>query len=445
MGLLDTTCIDMWDSPTTELMPMNYKLFILAGLIAAILLVGVVRGDSIPGAICIGTGVENCDFETGDFTDWITLGGGYESVTEAAAYGGVYGADLHPADLSGSGYQMYTAAMLSTAFDANDIDGGLSFHYKVNRSGGTSGAQQLQIGISFNIGVDEYYYLLVDETAPAEGDWITYYISKEDLIAALPPGGTLSPTSRLSFLALTYRDDGVTTGYIDVWVDNIEVPLVDEPAPAAGSTLVLELIALCLLFLLASIWSEENVRFGYVLVPLAAAFFVWAGFLPFAYLTTIIPLMIFMGIFSFMRMQAKYKWGFAGTSGGILYKIVFFLIMIQMVIGYVNGMNMFATNSVITPDNQYTGYTLTSAQSVYGANSYGIDVVDVITNGLQMIWTSFKVLWSMLAAVFLIYPTLVTQFHVPADLSLLIQCGIYIIYGLELFNMVFKPFKAAEV
>jgi len=420
-------------------MLMNYKLIILTVLVATVLLVGVVKAD-----ICTG-GLPNCDFETGDFTDWSIWGGGYESVTEAAAYGGTYGADLHPAALSGSGYQMYTSAILSTPFDGNDIES-ISFQYKIESCGGTSGAQKFQVGIPITLGGDTMAYMLIDETMPAEGAWQTYYISKEDLVAAVDGIGGSLTTGSISFLAYTYRVGGADTGYIEVYVDNVEIPLAEEPAPtASSSTLVLELIALCLLFLLASIWSEENVRFGYVLVPLAAAFFVWAGFLPFAYLTTIIPLMIFMGIFSFMRMQAKYKWGFAGTSGGILYKIVFFLIMIQMVIGYVNGMNMFATPAVITPSNEYTGYTLTSAQSVYGANSYGIDVVDMITNGLQMIWTSFKVLWSMLAAVFMIYPTLVTQFHVPPDLSLLIQCGIYVIYGLELFNMIFKPFKAAEV
>lgn len=211
------------------------------------------------------------------------------------------------------------------------------------------------------------------------------------------------------------------------------------------STMILEVIALCFLFLLASIWSEENARFGYVLTALMAAFFWWAGFLPFAYLTTIIPLIIFMAVFSFMRMQLKFKWGFMGTNAGILYKVVFFLIMIQMVIGYVNGMGIFTQNSIITPNNTYTGYTLTSAQNVYGNTSYNMNVMDAISNGLQIVWMAFTVLWSMLSAVFFIYPVLVNDFHVPMDLSLVIQAGIYILYGLELFNMIYKPYKAAEV
>lgn len=290
-------------------------------------------------------------------------------------------------------------------------------------------------------------YVYTSETLCEDCSPSTYIISYDDGATWSDPVETeWSPRTLLSSVVLS--DDtiviigglGEVDGLNDVW----KFPPAAAPA-GYDSTFILEILALILLFLLASIFSEENVRFGYVLIPFVAAFFWWAGFLPFAYMTTIIPLMIFMGLFSFMRMQAKYKWGVGGTSGGILYKIVFFLIMIQMVIGYVNGMGMFATNSVVTPDNEYTQYTLTSAQSVYGANSFGIDVVDMVTNGIQIMWMSFKVLWTMLASVFFIYPTLVNQFHIPVELSVILQTGIYVIYGLELFNMIFKPFKAAEV
>jgi hypothetical protein len=212
-----------------------------------------------------------------------------------------------------------------------------------------------------------------------------------------------------------------------------------------SATLGLEIIALSFIFLLASIWSEENVRFGYVLVPLTAAFFWWAGFLPFGYLATVIPLLIFMGLIAFMRAQLKVKWGFFGTGGGILYKLVFFLIMVQMAIGYVNGMGLFNDSMAMTPSNDYTMYNITGAESQFGESSSTMSTIDMVSNGLELAWTMFRVLWSMLASVFFIYPTLVTAFGVPASLSLILQTGIYIIYALELINMVFKPSKSAEV
>jgi hypothetical protein len=212
-----------------------------------------------------------------------------------------------------------------------------------------------------------------------------------------------------------------------------------------SETLILEFIAVSFLFLLASVWSEENVRFGYVLVPLLAAFFWWAGMLPFAYLTTVIPLIIFMGVIGFMRGQLKYKWGVLGTGGGLLYKLVFYLIMIQMAIGYINGIGMFGDSFAATPSNEYTTYTLDSANDTFGDISSNLNAVDLITGGFQFVWSMFKILWSMIASVFLIYPTLVHTFGIPQSLSLVLQCGIYILYALELVNMVYKPYKVAEV
>jgi hypothetical protein len=115
----------------------------------------------------------------------------------------------------------------------------------------------------------------------------------------------------------------------------------------------------------------------------------------------------------------------------------------------VNGMNasgqLFGTNLAVTPSNEYTTYTLTAANQSFGQSSTGIDIVDAINNGLKIAWMMFKVIWGMFAAVFVVYPLLVDTFHIPANLSLLIQCGIYILYAAELFTMIFKPYKPVEI
>lgn len=210
-------------------------------------------------------------------------------------------------------------------------------------------------------------------------------------------------------------------------------------------TFILGILAMGFLFLLASIWGEENARFGYILVPLLAAFFWWAGFLPYAYLTTVIPLMVFMGAIAFMRSQLKFKWGVFGTSGGLLYKVVFYLIMIQLAIGYINGIGLFSGNFAPTPVNEYTTYDLAKANSTFASASYGIAAIDMVSQGLQLIWSMFGILWSMIASVFVIYPTLVNVFGIPPNLSIILQAGIYILYALELINMIYKPYKVAEV
>lgn len=203
-------------------------------------------------------------------------------------------------------------------------------------------------------------------------------------------------------------------------------------------------IALCVLFVISTIWSEDNVRYGYVLVPLMAAFFWWAGFLQFAYLGVVIPLILVMGVIAHLRAIGKFKFGIFGSNSGMLVKIVVFLIFLQMSIGFVNGMGIFTTAAVVNQTNEYTGYTLTSAEAAYAGQTTGLNVADAITNGWAMIWTAWTVIWGMLSAVFVIYPVLVNQFHVPVELSILLQCGIYILYGVTVFNMIFKPYQPVE-
>lgn len=203
--------------------------------------------------------------------------------------------------------------------------------------------------------------------------------------------------------------------------------------------------SMCMLFLVSTIWSEDNIRFGYVIVPALAGIFWIIGFIQFSYLGAIIPLLFLMGIISNLRAQLKYKYGVFGSSGGLLFKIVAFVIIMQMAIGYVNGMALFSGPYAPTPENEYTSYTLQKANETYGASSSGLDVVDAIANGLSIAWMMFKVIWSMISAIFFIYPILVSSFHIPADLSLLLQCGIYMLYGAELFTMIFKPYKPVEI
>jgi hypothetical protein len=199
-----------------------------------------------------------------------------------------------------------------------------------------------------------------------------------------------------------------------------------------------------LLFLLSTIWSEDNIHFGYILVPLLAAFFWWAGFLTFGYLSVLIPLILVMGVLAHLRAVGKYKMGMFGSNSGLLVKIVVFLIFIQMSIGFVNSIGMFDAPAIANQSNTYTGYTLTKASDVYAGQTTGLDIADAITNGWNMIWTAWVVMWGMLSAVFMIYPTLVTVFHIPGSISLVLQTGIYILYGITVFNMITKPYQAVE-
>lgn len=203
-------------------------------------------------------------------------------------------------------------------------------------------------------------------------------------------------------------------------------------------------IAICLLFLLSTIWSEDSVRYGYVIVPLMAAFFWWLGLLQYAYLGAIIPLILVMGVIAHLRAIGKYKFGIFGSNSGMLVKIVVFIIFVQVAIGFVNGLGMFSSPALVNQTNEYTTYTLTKASDVYTGQTTGLSIADAVTNGWNMIWTAWTVIWGMISAIFLIYPILVNQFHIPAPLSALLQVGVYILYATTVFTLIFKPYTSLE-
>lgn len=205
--------------------------------------------------------------------------------------------------------------------------------------------------------------------------------------------------------------------------------------------------AVALIFLISSIWSEENVRFGYVVVPIFAGIFWWIGWIQFAYLAAVIPILLFMGIFSYMRAQLKVKWGVFGSGSGILPKIIAFVVFLQFAVILVNGMMIFntATISNSAVNNTFTSYSIEKAQDVYGSSTANMNIIDVVTNGLTFVWTSFTVFWQIVFSFFQIYGTMVNVFHVPAAISAVISAGIYLLTAIEVFVLIFKPYRAPEV
>jgi hypothetical protein len=203
--------------------------------------------------------------------------------------------------------------------------------------------------------------------------------------------------------------------------------------------------ALSFLFLIANIWGEEHVRFGYILVPFMAAFFVYINWLTFSYLGTVIPIIIIAGILTFLRSHLRYKYGFMSGGGSLLWKIISFIVFMQFAIIFVNGLAIFNSNYVDNPSNEFTSYTLTKADAVYGSQTYNLDIADMMLNGLQILYTSLRVLWSMVQAFFLLYPTMVSQFHVPPQISLILTGGIYMLVAIEVFVLIYKPLRPPEV
>lgn len=214
------------------------------------------------------------------------------------------------------------------------------------------------------------------------------------------------------------------------------------------STLILQWFALALVFLVSSIWSENNVRFGYIITIFMAGFFWMIGWIQFPYLSTVIPMMMMLAILSYLRSHLKMKFGVFGSSGGLLFKIVVFVIFLQFALIFVNGLvtvGVFDQQFAPNPSSEFQSYTISNAETVYKSSTTDVNVVDAVWNGMGLVWTQWIVLWNMVFGFFSIYNTMVTIFKVPAAVSVLLSAGVYILTAIEVFVLVFKPYRAPEV
>lgn len=205
-------------------------------------------------------------------------------------------------------------------------------------------------------------------------------------------------------------------------------------------------IALAILFVIANIWGEDNVRFGYILVPFMAGFFTWVKWLSFTYLGTIIPIVIAMGIVTFLRAHLRNKYGVFGSGGSLIWKIVVFVMFIQFAIVFVNGLAIFNTNYADTPSDAETSglYSISSANTVYGQQTYDFNPIDAISGGITVVWTSFRVLWSLVLGFFTLYPSLIANFSISPVVSALLSAGVYFLTAFEVFALIYKPYGKPE-
>jgi len=118
--------------------------------------------------------------------------------------------------------------------------------------------------------------------------------------------------------------------------------------------------------------------------------------------------------------------------------------MMQFAIIIINGMAIFNTQYAENPDNEFTSYSLSSAESVFGGFVTGIDSIDIVIATLTIGWMLLKLVFSMLFAFFALYPTLVSIFHVPPTIAAVVAAAIYVLTALELFMLIFKPFRQVE-
>lgn len=199
-------------------------------------------------------------------------------------------------------------------------------------------------------------------------------------------------------------------------------------------------ISMSMIFLLASIWGESDMRFGVVLVPLFTGIFWLFGWLPQRFVEGALMFALTLGIISFLKEQYRRDFG-AGTLGGFtIWKIMAFVVFIQFATVFVCGMTYSlgdVGSTQIKPMNTTAtdSYTITSAETVYGASTK-INEIDAITTALTMGWMAYNALWGMWWGIIYIYPTLVLVFHLPTTVAGAVSLGIYLMIAVEVITLI---------
>lgn len=165
-------------------------------------------------------------------------------------------------------------------------------------------------------------------------------------------------------------------------------------------------ISLGFLFLIGGTASQRNGEFWAILLPIFAAMFVWFGWLN---LSTpeaqaqewgIVLMCAVLAVAVYIKGKQQEKFGIAGPGSPFL-NIVFWMVVIQASMGFINGMGLFGGtgNSAVTP-LQYQNVDLTT--SVPNIAQTG-GFFDTVTSDLYLLgaaaWSAATMLWKVLMAI----------------------------------------------
>lgn len=213
-------------------------------------------------------------------------------------------------------------------------------------------------------------------------------------------------------------------------------------------------IALGFLFLLASTFSERTSKYGYVLIPLFAGMFAYFGWLPIEYLSVVIPLLLSMGVITFLKEQFRAKLGGYGSSGSLVWKIFSFMIILQFAIVLVNGMGVFQSNVEIHNKDvektaaSYSLVNLTAGNvdpvtGAFGSSPLATAVDTAYFFGTLMI-TAFYMMWAIVTGTLGIYFTLTGLFGMNSMVAIALSGVVYLMTLIEIYILIAKPAKQPD-
>lgn len=212
-------------------------------------------------------------------------------------------------------------------------------------------------------------------------------------------------------------------------------------------------ISLLVIFMIGAMSTTATKRFFAILVPLMAALMVWFGWLhgtpsitdPTGVVQTwgIIVVCALLGVMIYMKDSLHEKFGIAGP-GSLLFNIVFYIIIIQACVGFVNTTAIWEGGSQVTSNsfsNIDIGQQVTQIGGQGGASNpllqTGQLLLDMTIGVIKMFITIAEALVGFSVILGMIYPWIPSSAYGPAFLILL-QLGIYAVYFMAYMRFI-KP------
>lgn len=213
---------------------------------------------------------------------------------------------------------------------------------------------------------------------------------------------------------------------------------IENFLPIAQARVFYNWISVFVIFLVAAMASQRTTRFFGILIPAAAVLLVYFGWFTIPgtsnALWGIIVVSVVLAVAMYMKGSLHERFGIAGP-GSVMFNIVFYILILQAVVGFVNSTAIWDTNAAPSASTEYTNIDLQT--EIAGINE-NVGIIDTLASTaniltelavgcLQMFVSMGVALVAFSVVLAVIYPWIPASPY-GAGLLVLIQLGIYIIY-----------------
>ena len=206
-------------------------------------------------------------------------------------------------------------------------------------------------------------------------------------------------------------------------------------------------ISLGFLFLIASSASERNNEFWAILLPIFAAMFAYFRWLTGPDTAQLMGIIICCGVVAagvYIKARQQAKFGIAGPGSPFL-NLVFWMVVVQASIGFINATGLFSGSSAVSPDTYNNIQLSTEVQNISGTGGWWDTITaDAMLLG-QAAFAAWGMLWGTLTAV-VNFQSLVLSIapwlaNTPlvSTLLIMITIGIDFMIAIAVWLWLFKP------